>query len=71
MPIWMWGSTEDHEISEGKYCADIGSDCCFFIVERGFFSTNQSYIMIGIIILSSVYSYFLHKDKMKQADAEK
>lgn len=39
-----------------------------FIVGRGFFSTNQSYIMIGIIILSSVYSYFLHKDKMKQAD---
>ena len=32
-----------------------------FIVGRSFFSSNQSYIMMGVIILSALYSYMLHK----------
>lgn len=38
-----------------------------FLVGRGFFGTNQSYLMIGVIIASSVYSYFLHKKDGEKA----
>lgn len=37
-----------------------------FLVGRSFFSTNQSYIMIVVIIASATYSYFLHRDKAKK-----
>lgn len=32
-----------------------------FALGRSFFSSNQSYIMVGVIILSALYSYTLHK----------
>ncbi len=32
-----------------------------FVVGRAFFSAQQSYIMMVVIILSAVYTYFLHK----------
>lgn len=32
-----------------------------FVLGRAFFSSNQSYIMVGIIILSALYSYRLYK----------
>lgn len=32
-----------------------------FIVGRSFFSSNQSYIMVAVILLSVFYSYTLHK----------
>lgn len=32
-----------------------------FIVGRAFFSSNQSYIMVAVILLSAGYSYMLHK----------
>lgn len=32
-----------------------------FIVGRAFFSSNQSYIMVAVILLSVFYSYTLHK----------
>lgn len=35
-----------------------------FIVGREFFSSNQSYIMVAVILLSAVYSYMLHKKKL-------
>lgn len=35
-----------------------------FIVGRSFFSSNQSYIMVGVIILSALYSYMLHKKNL-------
>lgn len=35
-----------------------------FIVGRAFFSSNQSYIMVAVIILSSIYSYMLHKKNL-------
>lgn len=35
-----------------------------FLVGRTLFSAQQSYIMVGVIILSSLYSYLLHKKKL-------
>lgn len=35
-----------------------------FIVGRAFFSSNQSYIMVAVIILSAIYSYMLHKKNL-------
>lgn len=35
-----------------------------FIVGRAFFSSNQSYIMVAVIILSAGYSYMLHKKNL-------
>lgn len=35
-----------------------------FLVGRALFSAQQSYIMVGVIILSSLYSYLLHKKKL-------
>lgn len=35
-----------------------------FIVGRAFFSSNQSYIMVAVIILSACYSYMLHKKNL-------
>lgn len=35
-----------------------------FIVGRAFFSSNQSYIMVAVIILSAFYSYMLHKKNL-------
>lgn len=34
------------------------------LVGRQFFSDNQSYIMVGIIVLSALYSYGLFKKKL-------
>lgn len=36
-----------------------------FMTGRSFFGTNQSYIMIGIILLSSLYSFRLYKRRTK------
>lgn len=33
-----------------------------FMLGRSFFSSNQSYIMVGVIIVSSIYSYLLYKN---------
>lgn len=35
-----------------------------FVVGRSFFSSNQSYIMVGVIVLSALYSYGLFKKKI-------
>ena len=35
-----------------------------FILGRSFFSSNQSYIMVGVIVLSALYSYSLFKKKI-------
>lgn len=35
-----------------------------FVVGRSFFSSNQSYIMVGVIVLSALYSYSLFKKKI-------
>lgn len=35
-----------------------------FVVGRSFFSSNQSYIMVGLIVLSALYSYSLFKKKI-------
>lgn len=32
-----------------------------FVLGRSFFSSNQSYIMVGVIIVSAIYSYLLYK----------
>lgn len=41
------------------------SIAAIFLLGRSFFSANQSFIMIGVIILSAFYSYGLHKRKVK------
>lgn len=35
-----------------------------FVVGRAFFSSNQSYIMVAVIILSACYSYMLYKKNL-------
>ena len=35
-----------------------------FVLGRSFFSSNQSYIMVGVIVLSTLYSYSLFKKKL-------